>query len=799
LRNEFRGLTLLFFFFILFFYFYFIHGFFSSPSGPASPGPAGRLSNAAVVHPPFLGGGSPLEESLVDHWASLSGDACHGRLSPTQFLDMLQVHLQMRTYIAARWVTLADACAFAAILELAGGAGGRSHVERWMAHVAALPAFAQALAEVADAVGKGAAAASGGKGGKGKDKDEMSAEAKAAAGKARAAAEKKAKAEAKAKGKGKGKGKGGKGGAGAGAGGAGDDGEFGDDPGGRIEFPNAIVGEVVTRFPPEPSGYLHIGHCKAALLNNYFARKYKGKLIIRFDDTNPSNESCEFVDSILADLATLGVKGDMLTYTSDHFPLLESLCERLIKEGKAYADFTDVERLRHERMEGIESQCRGQSVEENLRIWGEMLAGSAEGVKCCIRAKIDMQDPNKCMRDPIMYRCNATPHHRTGTKYKAYPSYDFACPIVDSTEGVTHALRTNEYSSRIPQYRWMLDALGMRHPNLFEFSRLNLYRCVLSKRKLQWFVDSGRVTGWNDPRFPTVQGIMRRGLTIEALSQFALEQGASASTNFMDWDKIWAINRKVLDPKVPRYVAISKKNQVTVNISGGPADVEFVSRPSHPKDPEVGTKLVARSSKLIIEQTDARLLSEGEEFTLMDWGNAIVRAVHRDAADQEQIVSLDVDLHLEGDFKKTKSKVTWIACTASDADQPDVLLVELDHLITKNKIDAEDNFHDFLNEETRFETPAAGDLNLRQMREGDFCQLLRRGFYRCDRAYTGPDGPPMELIAIPDGKVKASSVLETKVTNRENIRESKKSKEREARKAKAAAAAAAAAAGETEA
>lgn len=179
------------------------------------------------------------------------------------------------------------------------------------------------------------------------------------------------------------------------------------------------------------------------------------------------------------------------------------MCTQLIKEGKFYCDNTPVEKMRHERNEGIESECRKHTPEENLKIWEKMIKGEAS--EYCVRARGNMQNLNKCMRDPVMYRVNDLPHHRTGNKYKIYPTYDFACPIVDSIEGVTHTMRTNEYSDRIPQYFWILEMTGLRHPTIYEFSRLNLVRTVLSKRKLQWFVDTKRVDGWDDPRFPTVR------------------------------------------------------------------------------------------------------------------------------------------------------------------------------------------------------------------------------------------------------------------------------------------------------
>ncbi|CAG9466636.1 unnamed protein product [Pedinophyceae sp. YPF-701] len=289
-----------------------------------------------------------------------------------------------------------------------------------------------------------------------------------------------------------------------------------------LDLPGAAPGKVVTRFPPEPSGYLHVGHAKAALLNHYFAKIYDGRLIVRFDDTNPTKEKDEFVESILRDIKTLGIEWDRITYTSDYFDRLQEAARRLIGAGVMYGDTTPVDVMREERLACKESRCRGQSVEENLRLWREMLAGSAEGQSCCMRLKIDMKSENGCMRDPVAYRCNLVPHHRTGTRYKAYPTYDFACPFVDAFEGVTHALRTSEYKDREPQYYWILKAHQSVCPGLpdvcmWDFARLNFQYTVLSKRKLQYFCDQGYVQSWFDARFPTVQGLVRRGLQVEAL------------------------------------------------------------------------------------------------------------------------------------------------------------------------------------------------------------------------------------------------------------------------------------------
>ncbi|KAA1078473.1 hypothetical protein PGT21_035439 [Puccinia graminis f. sp. tritici] len=231
-------------------------------------------------------------------------------------------------------------------------------------------------------------------------------------------------------------------------------------------LPGAIKGQVVTRFPPEPSGYLHIGHCKAAILNQHYAKIYDGKFLVRFDDTNPSKEK----DAILEDLGLLGVKGDRMSYTSDYFDQLYGYATEMISKGKAYCDDTEQEVMKNQRMARQPSQRRDSTTEENLSRFEEMKLGTPEGLRWCLRAKIRYDDLNGTLRDPVIYRCNVLPHHRTGEKWKIYPTYDFACPIVDSIEGVTHALRTNEYRDRNPQYWWMQEALGLRRVEIKDFA-----------------------------------------------------------------------------------------------------------------------------------------------------------------------------------------------------------------------------------------------------------------------------------------------------------------------------------------
>lgn len=509
-----------------------------------------------------------------------------------------------------------------------------------------------------------------------------------------------------------------------------------------IDLIDAEDGKVVTRFPPEPSGFMHIGHAKAAILNEYFARLYHGKLIVRFDDTNPSKEKEEFTESILKDIELLGIKPDLITYSSDYFEHMYKLAVQMIKDGLAYCDDTVQEVMREQRGEGIASARRDRSVDENLRVFDEMKRGTEEGLKNCLRAKISVDDNNKTMRDPVIYRCNLTPHVRTGSTWKIYPTYDFCSPVVDAVEGVTHALRTNEYRDRNAQYAWMLKALNLRTVHIWDFSRINFVRTVLSKRKLQWFVDTGRVSGWDDPRFPTVSGVRRRGMSVEGLRQFIISQGPSRNILNLDWSLIWNANKKVIDPISPRYVAIEKPTKVVLTDD---ISCHKEERALHKKNPDVGTKQIWLWNKLIIEQDDAQTLKDGEECTLMDWGNMIVDKIERDG---EKVSQITGHLHLAGDFKKTEHKITWLA------DTPDLARVELqqfDHLITKDKLEEDDKVQDNLTPETIFISEAVADHNVAKLPESAVIQFERKGYYRVDSP--AKDGKKAVLFGVPDGKV----------------------------------------------
>eukprot|EP00262_Sarcandra_glabra_P015549 TRINITY_DN4809_c0_g1_i1.p1 TRINITY_DN4809_c0_g1~~TRINITY_DN4809_c0_g1_i1.p1 ORF type:complete len:740 (+),score=121.83 TRINITY_DN4809_c0_g1_i1:93-2312(+) len=514
----------------------------------------------------------------------------------------------------------------------------------------------------------------------------------------------------------------------------------------EVDLPGAEFEKVRLRFAPEPSGYLHIGHSKALLLNQYFAQRYQGVLLVRFDDTNPSKESNEFVANLLKDIETLGIEKPKVSYTSHHFKALIAMAEKLICKGKAYVDDTPQERMKEERMAGIESKCRSNSIDRNLVLWNEMIAGSERGRQCCLRGKLDMQAPNKSLRDPVYYRCNLDSHHQTQSDYKVYPTYDFACPFVDSIEGVTHALRSSEYHDRNAQYNMILEDMGLRKVQIYEFSRLNLVYTLLSKRKLLWFVQNGKVEGWDDPRLPTVQGIVRRGLKIEALIQFILQQGASKNLNLMEWDKLWTINKKIIDPICPRHTAVHEERRVRLILIDGPEKPFIRIIPRHKKFEGAGKKATTYTKRIWVENADASSVSVGEEITLMDWGNAIIKEIEK--GQDGNVTLLTGVLHLEGSVKTTKLKLTWLPETD---DLVNLSLIEFDYLITEKKLKEGEDFRDVLNPCTRRVTSALGDSNMRNLKQGDILQLERKGYFRCDVPFVRPS-KPIVLFAIPDGR-----------------------------------------------
>jgi glutaminyl-tRNA synthetase len=369
-------------------------------------------------------------------------------------------------------------------------------------------------------------------------------------------------------------------------------------------------GRVHTRFPPEPNGYLHIGHAKSICLNFGIASEFRGRCNLRFDDTNPTKEEIEYVESMKTDVRWLGFDwNDRLFYASDYFESLYQYAVQLIKAGRAYVDSLSAEEIRATRgtatAAGRESPYRNRSVEENLDLFARMRADEFEDGAHVLRAKIDMAAPNVLMRDPVMYRILRVPHHRTGDAWCIYPMYDYAHCVSDSLEGITHSLCTLEFEDHRPLYDWFLDELGIYHPQQIEFARLNINYTVLSKRKLLTLVEQGYVTGWDDPRMPTISGLRRRGYTPEAIRTFCDRIGVAKRNSVVDVALLEHCVREDLNRRAPRVMAVLRPLRVVID--NYPEDqVEELDAVNNPEDPGMGTRKVPFSRVLYIERDDFR-------------------------------------------------------------------------------------------------------------------------------------------------------------------------------------------------
>ena len=369
-------------------------------------------------------------------------------------------------------------------------------------------------------------------------------------------------------------------------------------------------GRVHTRFPPEPNGYLHIGHAKSICLNYGIARDYQGKFNLRFDDTNPSKEEQEYVDSIIEDVRWLGADWqERLFYASDYFAPMYEYAEQLIKKGKAYVCDLTSEQIRQYRgtltQPGKESPYRSRSLEENLDLFRRMRVGEFPDGSKVLRAKIDMNHPNLNMRDPVLYRILRATHHRTGDKWCIYPMYDWAHGIEDSLEGITHSICTLEFENHRPLYDWFLQELGVYHPRQIEFARLNLSHTVLSKRKLLELVNGRYVDGWDDPRMPTLSGLRRRGYTASAIRGFCETIGVAKFNSIIDLVVLENSLREELNKTAPRAMAVLKPLKIL--ITNYPENqIEELDAVNNPEDASAGTRKVPFSRMLYIEQDDFR-------------------------------------------------------------------------------------------------------------------------------------------------------------------------------------------------
>jgi len=375
-------------------------------------------------------------------------------------------------------------------------------------------------------------------------------------------------------------------------------------------LPFAQKGKVVTRFPPEPNGYLHIGHAKAAIIDYEYARMYDGKFILRFDDTNPENAHLDFYDAQKEDLRWLGVEWDSEYHTSDHLETHYKLAEQLIKQGDAYLCKCTSEVIKDGRFNAKTCSCRkDRTGEEALDLWKDMLA--APGVSGILRLHGEMGSDNTAMRDPTLFRVIEAEHPLTGDKYHVWPTYDFAGAVEDSISGVTHPFRTKEYELRDPVYFRILSLLNLRAPHLMEFSRLSIDGMPVSKRKIKPLIEQGLVTGFDDVRLPTLRGLKRRGIVPEAIKQFVLQQGFSKVESVVDFSLVESVNRKFLDSRVKRYYFVP--NPVQLSIDGAPKKTVKLSL--HP-DATMGERTVHTGSTFFVPKEDAQKMNVGDVFRL---------------------------------------------------------------------------------------------------------------------------------------------------------------------------------------
>jgi glutaminyl-tRNA synthetase len=447
---------------------------------------------------------------------------------------------------------------------------------------------------------------------------------------------------------------------------------------------NKYGGRVQTRFPPEPNGYLHIGHAKAICLDFGLADEFGGHTNLRFDDTNPEKEETEYVDSIMADVKWLGFHWDGLFYASDYFDQLYEWALKLIRDGKAYVDDLSAEEIRKYRgtltEPGKDSPHRNRSVEENLDLFQRMKAGEFPDGSRVLRAKIDMASPNVNMRDPVMYRILHAEHHRTGNKWCIYPMYDFAHGQSDSLERVTHSMCTLEFEDHRPLYNWFIQQLGIFPSQQIEFDRLNLTHTLLSKRKLLQLVQEGRVRGWDDPRMPTLSGLRRRGYTPEAIRNFSASIGVSKTTGSIELAMLEHFVREDLNKRAPRVMAVLRPLKVVID-NYPENQVEQMDAVNNPEDPAAGSRKVPFSRVLYIEQDDFRevpppkyyRLSPGREVRLRYGYFVTCTSVVKNDKGEIVEVHCTYDPATRGgnapDGRKVKATIHWVsAAHAVDAE-----------------------------------------------------------------------------------------------------------------------------------
>ena len=512
--------------------------------------------------------------------------------------------------------------------------------------------------------------------------------------------------------------------------------------------------KIVTRFPPEPNGYLHIGHAKSICLNFGLAKDYDGTCHLRFDDTNPEKEELEYIKSIKRDVKWLGFDwGDHLYYASDYFDQLYKYAVDLIKQGKAYVCSLSAEEIREYRgtltKPGKESPYRNRSIEENLDLFERMRRGEFEDGEHVLRAKIDMDSPNVVMRDPVIYRIRKVEHHRTGDKWCIYPMYDFTHCLSDAIEGITHSICTLEFENNRPLYDWILDRVfDGPHPQQIEFARLNLSYTLMSKRKLLNLIEKGIVDGWDDPRMPTLVGLRRRGYTPEAIRDFCDRIGVAKANSIVDVALLEHCIREDLNQRAPRTMAVLRPLKVVIkNYPEG--KVEMLEAVNNPQDPSAGTRMIPFSREIYIEQEDFMedpprkfyRLAPGREVRLRFAYFITCTDVIKD--DDGNIVEIHCtyDPETKGgsapDGRKVKATLHWVS--AEHSLPAEVRMY--DHLFTIEDPNEGDLYENVNPDSLEVLTNARVEPGMKDVESEDKFQFERQGYFCVDR-----DSTPEKLV-----------------------------------------------------
>ncbi|MCK9333119.1 MAG: glutamine--tRNA ligase/YqeY domain fusion protein [Candidatus Cloacimonetes bacterium] len=510
---------------------------------------------------------------------------------------------------------------------------------------------------------------------------------------------------------------------------------------------------IVTRFPPEPNGYLHIGHAKSICLNFGLARDFEGRCHLRFDDTNPVKEDVEYVDSIMEDVRWLGWNwNDKLFYASDYFDKLYEYAEILIQKGKAFVCDLNMDELRKYRgtltIPGKDSPYRNRSIEENLDLFRRMRSGEfPEGSKS-LRAKINMESPNLNMRDPVIYRIKKNDHHRTGDSWQIYPMYDYTHCISDALEGITHSICTLEFEDHRPLYDWFLDQLPVPcHPRQIEFARLNLSYTVMSKRLLLELVKNGYVNGWDDPRMPTIAGMRRRGYTPEAIRDFADRIGVAKANSMVDFELLNFCVREDLNKKALRRMAVLDPIKLTIT-NYPESKIEELVAENNPEDPASGNRMISFSRNLFVEREDFMeeplkgwfRLAPGKEVRLKHAYYITCDEIIKDAMGNITELRCSYDPNSRGgwskDGRKVKGTIHWVC--AETAIPLQVRLFE--HLFTipdLGDIEEGKSHLDYLNPASLIvNNDALAESSLSEANPGDKFQFLRMGYFCADKDFS---------------------------------------------------------------